>query len=98
MKSLAFGMAVAAALLAMPAHAAFHLFRIVEIYSNYDFETEVLVASIRHPLHVVEAARIGADISTMPWNVLQGLAKHPLTDKGLELFLADWEKVKSRAK
>jgi transaldolase len=72
--------------------------QIVEIYQNYDFETEVLVASIRHPLHVVEAARMGADIATMPWNVLQGLAKHPLTDKGLELFLADWEKVKNRAK
>ena len=72
--------------------------QIVEIYQNYDFETEVLVASIRHPLHVVEAARMGADIATMPWNVLQGLAKHPLTDKGLELFLADWEKVKNRSK
>lgn len=70
--------------------------QIVEIYQNYDFETEVLVASIRHPLHVVEAARMGADIATMPWNVLQGLAKHPLTDKGLELFLADWEKTKKR--
>jgi transaldolase len=70
--------------------------QIVEIYQNYDFETEVLVASIRHPLHVVEAARIGADIATMPWNVLQGLAKHPLTDKGLEQFLADWEKIKKR--
>jgi transaldolase len=70
--------------------------QIVEIYQNYEFETEVLVASIRHPLHVVEAARLGADIATMPWNVLQGLAKHPLTDKGLELFLADWEKIKKR--
>lgn len=70
--------------------------QIVEIYQNYEFETEVLVASIRHPLHVVEAARMGADIATMPWNVLQGLAKHPLTDKGLELFLADWEKIKKR--
>ncbi len=70
--------------------------QIVEIYQNYEFATEVLVASIRHPLHVVEAARMGADIATMPWNVLQGLAKHPLTDKGLEQFLADWEKTKKR--
>ena len=70
--------------------------QIVEIYGNYEFPTEVLVASIRHPLHVVEAARMGADIATMPWNVLQGLAKHPLTDKGLELFLSDWEKIKKR--
>jgi transaldolase len=70
--------------------------QIVEIFQNYEFETEVLVASIRHPLHVVEAARMGADIATMPWNVLQGLAKHPLTDKGLELFLADWAKIQKR--
>ncbi len=70
--------------------------QIVEIFQNYELATEVLVASVRHPLHVVEAARIGADICTMPWNVLQTLAKHPLTDIGIERFLADWEKVKNR--
>ena len=70
--------------------------QIVEIFSNYDIGTEVLVASIRNPLHVVDAARIGADIATMPYAVLQSLAKHPLTDIGIERFLADWEKVKER--
>jgi len=69
---------------------------IVEIFQNYEIATEVLVASVRHPLHVVAAARIGADIATMPWSVLQTLAKHPLTDIGIERFLADWEKVKNR--
>jgi len=68
--------------------------QIVEILSNYDYATEVLVASIRGPMHVVQAARMGADIATMPWSVLQGLAKHPLTDIGLKQFLADWEKTK----
>jgi transaldolase len=68
----------------------------VEIFQNYEIATEVLVASVRHPLHVVEAARLGADICTMPWTVLQALAKHPLTDIGIERFLADWEKVKNR--
>lgn len=66
---------------------------IVEIYDNYDFDTEVLVASIRGPMHVVESARIGADVATMPPAVLHQLAKHPLTDKGLEAFLADWAKT-----
>lgn len=67
---------------------------IVEIYSNYpDITTEVLVASIRHPMHVVEAARIGADVATVPPSVLHAMFKHPLTDKGLEAFLADWDKT-----
>jgi transaldolase len=70
--------------------------QVVRIYANYDFRTEVLVASVRHPLHVVEAALIGADIVTMPFEVLEKLVKHPLTDVGLARFLADWEKVKNR--
>ena len=65
---------------------------IVEIYRNYDWETQVLAASIRHPVHVVEAARAGADIATMPFKVIAQLSRHPLTDKGLEQFLADWRK------
>jgi transaldolase len=65
---------------------------IVEIYDNYDWGTQVLAASIRHPLHVIEAARMGADVVTMPFKVMQQLAKHPLTDKGLDQFLADWKK------
>ncbi len=69
---------------------------IVEIYSNYDFDTEVLTASIRNPQHVIEAGLVGSDIATMPWSVLKSLWKHPLTDVGLERFLADWEKVKAR--
>ena len=68
--------------------------QIVTIYDNYDIETEVLVASVRHPLHVVEAALIGADIITMPFAVIDKLLNHPLTDVGLKKFLADWEKVK----
>jgi transaldolase len=67
--------------------------QIVEIYRNYDFGTEVLVASVRHPGHVVEAALIGADAATMPAKVLHQLLKHPLTDLGLEAFLADWAKL-----
>jgi transaldolase len=67
---------------------------IVRIYDNYDFDCEVLAASLRHPLHVVEAARLGADISTLPYKVFQQLVKHPLTDIGLERFLADWESAK----
>ncbi len=67
---------------------------IITIYDNYGFETEVLVASVRHSMHVVEAALMGADIITMPFNVIEKLLKHPLTDIGLEKFLADWEKVK----
>jgi len=67
---------------------------IVRIYDNYDFDCEVLAASLRHPLHVVEAARLGADIGTLPYKVFQQLVKHPLTDIGLERFLADWESAK----
>lgn len=70
--------------------------QIVEVFGNYDFETEVLVASIRGPMHALEAARIGADIATMPFSVLQSLARHPLTDAGIQQFLADWEKTKER--
>jgi transaldolase len=62
---------------------------IVTIFGNYAFETEVLVASVRHPIHVLEAARMGADVSTIPYNVIQQLAAHPLTAIGLEKFLAD---------
>ncbi len=67
---------------------------IVQIFKNYNFNTKVLVASVRHPLHVIEAAKIGADIVTMPPDVLEKMIKHPLTDKGLSTFLNDWEKVK----
>ncbi|HBC07175.1 MAG TPA: fructose-6-phosphate aldolase [Rhodospirillaceae bacterium] len=66
---------------------------IAEIYSNYDFQTEILVASVRSPQHVVDAARIGADVCTLPPGVIWQLFKHPLTDKGLEAFLKDWEKT-----
>jgi transaldolase len=66
---------------------------IVAIYNNYDWKTEVLAASIRHPIHVIEAARIGADVATMPFKVMAQLINHPLTDKGLEQFLADWRKA-----
>lgn len=68
------------------------LAQIVEIYDNYSWKTEVLAASIRHPIHVVEAARMGADVATMPFKVIEQLMKHPLTDKGLDQFLADWKK------
>jgi transaldolase len=70
--------------------------QICTIYRNYGFDTEVLVASVRHPIHVVQAALLGADVVTLPASVLRQLAKHPLTDIGLERFLADWEKVKNR--
>ena len=66
---------------------------IVQIYHNYGFPTEVLAASIRHPMHVVECAKAGADVATMPLSVITGLLKHPLTDSGLERFLADWDKL-----
>ncbi len=65
---------------------------IVQIYDNYGFETEVLAASIRHPMHIVDCALAGADVATIPLKVIQQLAKHPLTDKGLDAFLADWKK------
>lgn len=67
--------------------------QVVQIYSNYDFQTEVLVASVRHPVHVVQAALIGAHVATVPAKVLHQLMHHPLTDKGLAAFLADWEKL-----
>jgi transaldolase len=63
------------------------------MYGNYDFQTEVLVASVRHPVHVVQAALIGADVATVPAKVLHQLMQHPLTDKGLAGFLADWQKL-----
>ena len=65
------------------------------IYDNYDFETEILVASVRHPLHVVEAALAGADVATIPSKIIKQLIKHPLTDSGQEKFLADWKKLNS---
>ncbi len=65
---------------------------IVQIYDNYEFETEVLAASIRHPMHIVECALAGADVATLPFKVIQQLVKHPLTDKGLDAFLSDWKK------
>jgi transaldolase len=65
---------------------------IVTIYDNYGYETEVIVASVRSPMHVVESALIGADIATIPYKVIAQLAKHPLTDIGMDKFLADWEK------
>ena len=66
---------------------------IVDIYENYDFHTEVLVASVRNPMHVVEAARLGADICTCPPAIIDSLFNHPLTDSGLKKFLADWDKA-----
>ena len=75
-------------------HDGMELIRqIVQIYDNYMFDTEVLVASIRSPMHVVESALAGAHVSTIPFGVLNKLAQHPLTDSGLQRFLADWEKV-----
>jgi len=64
---------------------------IIQIYDAYGFETEVLVASVRHPMHVLEAAKMGADIVTVPYKILEQMIKHPLTDMGLEKFLADWK-------
>jgi len=71
---------------------------IISIYDNYAFDTEVIVASIRHPGHVLEAALMGADVATIPFKVIAQLAKHPLTDIGIEKFLADWKKVGSPKK
>ncbi|MCI2429694.1 fructose-6-phosphate aldolase [Candidatus Acetothermia bacterium] len=68
--------------------------QIIQIFNNYGFGTEVLVASVRHPMHVVEAALMGADIATMPYAVFEKLFEHPLTDLGLQQFLADWGKLK----
>jgi len=69
--------------------------QIVQIYRNYDYKTQVLAASLRHPLHVVEAALAGAHVATLPFKVLDMMFNHPLTDKGLAQFLKDWEKAKS---
>ncbi|HET6727386.1 MAG TPA: fructose-6-phosphate aldolase [Nitrososphaeraceae archaeon] len=71
---------------------------IVQIFKNYDYQSEVLVASVRHPIHVIEAGRIGAHIVTLPPDILGKMLSHPLTDKGLSLFLSDWEKVKKEHK
>jgi len=71
---------------------------IVDIYENYGFYTEVLVASVRNPIHVLESARLGADVATMPLSVIKQLLKHPLTDLGLEKFLSDWEKLQKSIK
>ena len=68
------------------------------IFANYQFTTQILVASVRHPLHVVEAARIGAEIATMPFKILEALVRHPLTDKGLDQFLRDWDSLPAEAK
>jgi transaldolase len=68
---------------------------IVEIFANYEFKTEVLVASCRHPIHIIEAARMGADICTCPAAVIEQLFNHPLTNIGLEKFLKDWEKAQA---
>jgi len=70
--------------------------QIVQIYKNYNYKTEVLVASIRHPLHLVEAALMGADVCTMPFSVIDKLFNHPLTDLGLEKFLSDWKKTQTK--
>jgi transaldolase len=69
---------------------------IVDIFSNYLFETEIIVASVRNPLHVLEAAKMGADIATIPFKVIGQMARHPLTDLGLDAFLKDWKKVETR--
>ncbi len=71
--------------------------QIIQIYNNYGYQTQVLAASLRHPLHVVEAALAGAHVATIPFKVLDQMIKHPLTDKGLDAFLKDWEKVKAMA-
>jgi transaldolase len=70
--------------------------QIIQIYANYGFNTQVLVASIRHPLHLVEAALMGADVATMPFDVINKLFNHPLTDIGLDKFLKDWKKLQSK--
>jgi transaldolase len=67
--------------------------QILNIFENYDYTTEVIVASIRHPMHVLEAAETGAHVATIPFKILEAIARHPLTDAGIERFLSDWEKV-----
>jgi transaldolase len=75
-------------------HEGMHVIReIVQIYKNYDYQTQIIVASIRHPLHVIDAARIGAHVATVPPDVLRKMLRHPLTDIGLQRFLDDWKKV-----
>jgi len=74
------------------------LSEIVEIYNNYGFETEIIAASIRHPMHVIEAALMGVDIVTMPFEVLEKMFKHPMTDIGMERFLSDWKKYLEKVK
>jgi transaldolase len=70
--------------------------QIVQIYKNYNYKTQILVASIRHPLHLVDAALMGADVCTMPFSVIDKLFNHPLTDLGLEKFLSDWQKTQNK--
>lgn len=70
--------------------------QIIEIYQNYGFETEVLVASVRSPMHIQIAAQMGADIATIPFKVMQQMTQHPLTDKGIKLFMDDWNKAKGK--
>ncbi len=69
---------------------------VVKIFRNYGIKTEIIVASVRHPLHVLEAAKLGAHIATVPFGVLESMVRHPLTDAGIKKFLADWEKVKGK--
>jgi transaldolase len=78
-------------------HVGMDLVRdILTIYRNYGFKTQLIAASLRHPLHVVEAAKAGAHVATMPYKVFEQLVKHPLTDKGQDQFLKDWEKLQQR--
>lgn len=70
--------------------------QIAQIYDNYDYQTEIIVASVRSPLHIVESAMIGADIATVPFKVIEQLFKHPLTDNGIDKFLSDWNKMDSK--
>lgn len=78
-------------------HVGMELIRqVVQIYKNYGYETQVLAASLRHPLHVIDAAMAGAHVATIPFKVLELMIKHPLTEKGLDAFLKDWEKVKAQ--
>ncbi|MBI5440208.1 MAG: fructose-6-phosphate aldolase [Deltaproteobacteria bacterium] len=70
--------------------------QIVTIYRNYAFPTEIIVASVRHPIHVVEAALCGAHVATIPWKVIEAMARHPLTDIGIERFIADWDRYRKQ--
>lgn len=70
--------------------------QVIQIYQNYDFSTEVLVASVRSPMHIQIAAEMGADIATIPFKVMQQMTNHPLTDKGIQMFMADWEKSQKK--